>query len=176
MSRTELIAACKQGLTRKKIARARHDSFSLGTEAYIRKVAKTEQDRQDLRDIIKQASGAAAHIHKTLRSGDPRRVQQIKTAFAQIGVPVVSENEMKQQHEKFAKELAAAGVKTAKEREEFLQKVSTDRSAAFELGTEVYIEKVGMDDATAEQFRGIIAEGLEQAQQNPAAAREALSN
>lgn len=54
------------------------------------------------------------------------------------------------------------------------EKIASDRMAAFEVGTEHYIEKVGMDEQTADQFRGIMKQGLDELSANPEAVQKIL--
>jgi len=154
-------------LTAEKIAKDRDAARNLGVEAAIRKLATSEQDREDLRTIYKEAAEVAASVTAGLMSGNPRISQQIKTAFMNHGVPVL-ENAMSKNDKYSELRKAAAEGLTPK-------KILTDRQNAFEIGTEGFIEKVGMDDKTAQDFRGIMAQGLAELSENPELVKQALA-
>lgn len=56
------------------------------------------------------------------------------------------------------------------------EKVASDRMAAFEIGTEVFIERAGMNEKTAEDFRGIMQQGIDELQKNPELVKQALDS
>lgn len=54
------------------------------------------------------------------------------------------------------------------------EKVAADRMAAFEIGTEKLIEDAGMNEKTAEDFRGIMKQGLDELSADPEGVKQAL--
>lgn len=54
------------------------------------------------------------------------------------------------------------------------EKVASDRMAAFEVGTEVFIERAGMNEKVADDFRGIMQQGIDELQRNPELVKRAL--
>jgi len=54
-------------------------------------------------------------------------------------------------------------------------KVAADRMAAFEVGTELFIEKAGFNEKTASEFRTVLQQGVEELQQNPELVKQALA-
>jgi len=155
-------------LTKEKVLLDRSNARNLGMEAAICKAAATEDERDQLREICKEAAATANKITEVFASGDSRRINQIKTAFINHGVPV-SENAMSEHKEYSAdlRKVAAEGLTP--------KKILTDRNNAFEMGVETFIEKVGMDEAAAGEFRSIAAQGLAELNENPERVKEALA-
>ena len=131
-----------------KIAVDRTAAFNIGVEKFIRQAPGA--DRDDLRQITKEASALFTEIHQLLGSGNTRRIRQLKTAFENHGIPVV-ENIMSTKNTEL-RDAVKSGL-TA-------NKVANCRQSAFEVGTEVFIEDFGLNKEAAEEFRGLMVQQL----------------
>ena len=146
-----------------KIAVDRTSAFNIGVEKFVRQAPAAGRD--DLRQVTKEASTLLTEIHQLLGSGDQRKIRQLKTAFENHGIPV-AENIMSTKNNEL-QDAVKSGLTT--------KKVATDRKNAFEIGTEVFIEKTGMADDAAVEFRSLMNRGLQELADNPELAQQAIA-
>jgi len=154
-------------LTRQKIARDRQNVFNIGAEQFIGEhVPAHEQD--EFRTILKTAADGAIEVKKVLNGDNERQANQVKTAFAEIGVAVEGDTMSRAQDRKQA--IAAA----VKEDGLSARKIANDRQNVWEMGFDTFVEQSGLNDDEATAFRKVAADGIEELNNHPEVVQEFL--